>query len=269
MELNRESRGRGPEVVLLHGWGMNLRVFDPLAAELARELRVTVVDLPGHGRSPWDPRFDAPDACFEALLAALPRRTHLLGWSLGGQWAMRLAAHIGPRIERLVLIATTPRFVASADWPWGLRPAVLEQFAQALRTDYRRTVTDFLELQVRGSAAAPQVLASLAAALRAQGDADPRALAAGLAQLREHDLRALAGGIRIPALVISGQHDRVTSPGAAEALARLLPQAQALAIARSAHAPFLSHTATVAQAILDFVRPVRSERRAGASSARP
>jgi pimeloyl-[acyl-carrier protein] methyl ester esterase len=263
MELNRETRGRGPELVLLHGWGMNLRVFDALAAALAGELRVTAVDLPGHGRSPWDPRFDAEDAYFEALLATLPPRAHLLGWSLGGQWALRLAARIGARIERLVLVATTPRFVATADWTSGLKPAVLEQFAHALRSDYRRTVADFLELQVRGSAAAAQVLASLTAALREHGDADPQALANGLTQLRDSDLRALAGRVQTPVLVISGQHDRVTPPAAAQALVGLLPQAQPLPIARSGHAPFLSHTAAVAHAVLEFVRPQQHARLAG------
>jgi pimeloyl-[acyl-carrier protein] methyl ester esterase len=261
MELNRETRGHGPDLVLLHGWGMNLRVFDTLAAALATELRVTRVDLPGHGRSPWHPRFDAEEPYLESLLAALPPRTHLLGWSLGGQWAMRLAARVGARVERLVLIATTPRFVANADWPYGLKPAALEQFARALRSDYRRTVADFLELQVRGSAAAAQVLADLTAALREHGDADPRALAAGLTQLRDSDLRALAGRVEEPALVISGQHDRVTPPAAAEALTRLLPRAQPLAIARAAHAPFLSHTAQVAQAVLEFTRSAASTSR--------
>ena len=40
-------------MVLLHGWGMNLRVFDGCAAALATTHRVTAIDLPGHGRSPW------------------------------------------------------------------------------------------------------------------------------------------------------------------------------------------------------------------------
>ena len=44
-----EVRGRGPDLVLLHGWGLNLRVWDELAGVLARRFRVIAVDLPsGH-----------------------------------------------------------------------------------------------------------------------------------------------------------------------------------------------------------------------------
>jgi pimeloyl-[acyl-carrier protein] methyl ester esterase len=249
MKLNREIRGHGPDLVLLHGWGMNLRVFDALVEALAAHFTITAIDLPGHGASPWDPGLESHEAYLETLLAALPPRSHLLGWSLGGQWALRLAARAPARIDSLVLIATTPRFVATADWPWGLTPAVLEQFAQALRSDYRRTVADFLELQVRGSAHAQEVLANLTAALHAHGDAQPQALAAGLEQLEGSDLRALSTGIEAPALVIAGQHDRVTPPAAGEALARLLPRARLLSIARAAHAPFLSHTELVANEV--------------------
>ena len=134
---------------------------------------------------------------------------------------------------------------------------MLEQFAQSLQANYRQTVAAFLELQVRGSAGSHQVLASLTAALRGHGDADPRALAAGLTQLRDSDLRPLARGITTPALVIAGQHDRVTPPAAAAALVQLLPQAQSLLLARAAHAPFLSHLAAVTHAILESVRAVQ------------
>ena len=44
--------GQGPDLVLLHGWGMNADVWDELAPELARQFRVHCVDAPGHGLSP-------------------------------------------------------------------------------------------------------------------------------------------------------------------------------------------------------------------------
>ena len=45
-----EVQGRGRDVVLLHGWGLNLRVWDELAEALARRFRVIAIDLPGHGK---------------------------------------------------------------------------------------------------------------------------------------------------------------------------------------------------------------------------
>lgn len=53
--LYSEARGSGPAVVLLHGWGLNVRVWDGLAAALSDRFRVIAVDLPGHGRSTWLP----------------------------------------------------------------------------------------------------------------------------------------------------------------------------------------------------------------------
>jgi pimeloyl-[acyl-carrier protein] methyl ester esterase len=91
-------------------------------------------------------------------------------------------------------------------------------------------------------------------ALQRHGMAQPLALRAGLALLEHNDLRELARRIDMPALVIAGQHDRVTPPAAAQALVRLLPQGELLQIPRAGHAPFLSHPAAVAAALLDFMR---------------
>jgi len=49
MKLCVERSGTGPPLVLWHGWGLNLRVFDELRAELASEFELIAVDLPGHG----------------------------------------------------------------------------------------------------------------------------------------------------------------------------------------------------------------------------
>jgi pimeloyl-[acyl-carrier protein] methyl ester esterase len=240
MHLYRESRGSGPPIVLLHGWAMNLRVFDALAAELAATHRVVTFDLPGHGRSPWHAGLTAA-AIVAALLQELPERTALLGWSLGGQLALRLAASAPTRVERLVLVASTPRFSAGADWPHGLQAEALQRFAAGLPRDRARTLEEFLELQVRGGAGAATALAGLRAALADHGAADPQALTAGLEQLATADLRALAPTLHLPVLLVSGRNDRVTPPGAARALAALLPDARYVELRRAAHALPLSH----------------------------
>ncbi|MDE2449608.1 MAG: alpha/beta fold hydrolase, partial [Gammaproteobacteria bacterium] len=53
--LYTEVRGSGPALVLLHGWGLNVRVWDGLAAALCDRFRIVAIDLPGHGRSAWLP----------------------------------------------------------------------------------------------------------------------------------------------------------------------------------------------------------------------
>src|SRR5882757_1342124 len=252
-----ETRGQGPDLVLLHGWGLNLRVWDGLAGELAKCFRVIAMDLPGHGRSEWNPSARTPaEQAWQvhATLAAISDRYCLLGWSLGGQIALDLAAAMPGQVERLVLVATTPRFAASADWPYGMPASALEKLATQLRTNYKRTVSEFLELQVRGSAASEKVLADLHASLFAHGEAHPKALVAGLATLQNSDLRPMLGLVRAPTLVIAGQYDRVTLPAASRALTEALPDARYVEFRRAAHAPFLSHPKEFVTVLTDFLR---------------
>jgi pimeloyl-[acyl-carrier protein] methyl ester esterase len=249
-----------PTLVMLHGWGLNLAVFDDLAARLAPRYDVLRLDLPGHGRSGADVAaleqgIEAAAAQLDAELTALQAGhgapLHLLGWSLGGMLALALAAAAPQRIARITLLASTPCFVTRDDWPHGLAPEVLETFATQLRADYHRTVHEFLELQVRGSAQSARTLQELQAALDAHGAATSRALAAGLELLRSVDLRDSLPRITAPALVVSGQYDRVTPPWAGRALAAALPHGEFREIARAGHAPFLSHADTVAQWLLE------------------
>lgn len=283
--LYAEVRGNGPALVLLHGWGLNVRVWDGLAAALCDRFRIIAVDLPGHGRSAWLPErssLEEQAAQVRETVEAIAAEYSLLGWSLGGQIALQLAAtrsetvapartstspsSATPAVNRLVLIAATPRFTAGPDWPYGTPPERLEAQAAGLRTDYRRTVSDFLELQVRGSAGGAEALEQLRAALFAHGESADRtstepaesprhlaALARGLELLRDTDLRPLLPRITLPSLVIAGQYDRVTLPAASHALADSLPNARYVEIRRAAHAPFLSHLTELSALLSDFL----------------
>ncbi len=269
--LYTEVRGTGPALVFLHGWGLNVRVWDGLAAALCDRFRVIAVDLTGHGRSPWLPeRSSLADQAAQVreTVASLTEEYSLVGWSLGGQIALQLASALQPHRagapQRLVLIATTPRLVAGPDWPHGTPPERLAAQAADLRTNYQRTVSDFLELQVRGSAAGAEALQHLRNALFAHGASQAlvtrggtkpnlAALTRGLELLRDSDLRPLLADVTLPTLVIAGQYDRVTLPAAARALAASLPNARYVEIQRAAHAPFLSHLPQLAALISDFL----------------
>jgi pimeloyl-[acyl-carrier protein] methyl ester esterase len=246
---------------------MNLRVFDALRTQLARHYTVTALDLPGHGRSPWIDGLTSTQQ-LASLAAHLPSDALLVGWSMGAQLALQLAAGGALRVRQLALIACTPRFVHSEDWPHGLPPALLPQFARQLASDPRRTLADFLSLQVRGSARADIVLATLQQALLEHGEPQSVALAAGLTSLQHNDLRALARTLRVPTLVIAGQYDRVTPCAAAQALVAMLPQAQLLALPRAGHAPFLSHGQDVLAALLALQHEVRERGTQRAARAR-
>jgi len=240
-------------LVCVHGWSLNGRVFDALRAALPAGYPLQTLDLPGHGGSPWHGDQASLEAQTDWLLQRLPPRCRLLGWSLGGQLALQAALQAPARIAALVLVASTPRFVAGDDWPHGMARPAFDRFAAGLTQDWQALVDDFLQLQVRGGRAADSTLQALRAALAAQGPPRPAALAAGLELLRHTDLRPAVAQVNVPSLVIGGQHDRITPPAAQAWLAQALPQGHYLQIERAGHAPFLSHPQQFAAALLPFL----------------
>jgi pimeloyl-[acyl-carrier protein] methyl ester esterase len=250
--LYTEHRGIGPPLVLLHGWGMNLRIFDGLVTGLSSDYQLIAIDLAGHGRSRWQTHHE-PVALLDELVPLVPKNATVLGWSLGSQLAMQLALRPDALVRALVLLNPTPRFLSATDWRHGVEPAVLQSFARALRLDRAQLIRDFFELQSRGSRPDVARMQALRTAMMNHGEATEPALAAGLTWLETQDLRAIAPRITQPALIISGQHDRVTPPGAARALAALLPDARHTQIQRAAHLPFISHPEQTLALVREFL----------------
>jgi pimeloyl-[acyl-carrier protein] methyl ester esterase len=240
-----------PVLVLVHGWGMNARVFDALIDLLAADFEVRALDLPGHGGRDALPE-NTLQSWADDLAQQLPEGAALLGWSLGGQVAMRAALDHPRKIGRLVLLASTPKFVAAEDWDRGMAAADLADFGAALLTDPQATLLRFLSLQTRGMPGQKALLQQLRQTLLAAPVPSGDALAGGLAMLRDTDLRVDLRLLTQPTLVLHGALDTLTPPTAGAWLAETLPRAQRLELARAAHAPHLSHAEEVAAAIRHF-----------------
>lgn len=252
MKLHLETAGHGPALVLLHGWGLHSGIWSTLLPELTRHFCVTCVDLPGHGRSAAPPEAFGLDGAAAAVAAVAPRGAAWLGWSLGGQVALA-AALAGYDVRRLVLVATTPRFVTAPDWPCGIAATTLAQFAATLVEDHHKTVRDFLTLQVRGDRRAASRLAELRHVAGNHGPPAPSALAAGLAVLADTDLRRRLAEVVQASLVISGERDRLTPVEAGRRLAAALPAGRFLCLPGAAHAPFLTHPGEFVAAVAAFL----------------
>lgn len=255
MTLHVESAGQGPPVILLHGWAMHSGAWGSLPGRLARRHRVLAVDLPGHGRSAATPAFtlDAIVGTLDAAFATLARPLTVVGWSLGGLLAMRWALAVPARVARLVLVSTTPRFVAGDDWPHAVSAQTLARFGDELHVSWKATLLRFLSLQVRGSEHGHATLVQMRERLFAHGEPSREALAGALALLAGTDLRADAGALAQPTLVVTGSRDTLTLPGAASWLAEHLPDARCVTIDGAGHAPFLSHPEPFAAAVEAFL----------------
>jgi pimeloyl-[acyl-carrier protein] methyl ester esterase len=254
VSLHVEVRGQGPDLVLLHGWALHGGMWGPWLDELVPHARLHLVDLPGHGHSPWSHDLAGLADLARTVSHIVPPGAALVGWSLGGMIALELARQEPCRASALVLLATTPKFVAGDDWPHGMEATVLDEFALSLAADHRGTVQRFLALQARGGERSLETLRLLRQNLDAHGPPDPRALAAGLQVLRTADLRGILPGITLPTLVIAGQRDKLTPAAAGRALAGVLPAGDFVEIANGGHAPFLSHGRQVLEEVLGFLR---------------
>lgn len=253
MTLYTETSGHGPDLVLLHGWGLHGGVWDTLVPLLEDAFRVTRIDLPGHGYSPWSGEQDL-DAIAAAVLSAAPPRAHWAGWSLGGMVALRAALLQPVRVTALVCIASSPCFVRKPDWHSAMLPQLLDSFADELEQDYTRTLNRFLALQVRGSTHAGAVLRQLRETLLVRGRPRPEGLRVGLSVLRNADLRAAAGQLHCSVLLVMGERDTLVPPAAGRAAAALLPGAQLVTIDAAGHAPFIAAPATVACRLRYFLQ---------------
>lgn len=250
--MHIETVGRGPALALIHGWAMHGGLFAPLVDRLASHYTLHLVDLPGHGHARNDATALEPAPLAAELVARVPDAVWL-GWSLGGQFALRAALDHPTRVRGLVMVASSPRFVRGDDWPHGVDGQVFRDFSALLQRDFRATLEGFLALEALGSSHATDDLRSLKAQAFARGEPAQRALLDGLTLLDTLDVRAELPGLQVPSLWISGRRDRLVPAGAMPAAAALAPDARSVVIADAGHAPFLGAVEEVAGEIEAFI----------------
>ena len=92
--LNHERRGTGEPLLLIHGFGSHLRVWDQVVPLLAAEREVIALDLPGFGETPPGPAHPTPRALAESVAAFMDElgfeRAHVAGFSMGGWITLEL-----------------------------------------------------------------------------------------------------------------------------------------------------------------------------------
>lgn len=230
--------GNGPDLVLLHGWGMHGEIWSDWAGELSSRFRVWIVDLPGHGNSGYQGQ-DTLDAWASAVEDVVPENAWWLGWSLGGLVSMAALAGQRKDIRGLVLLASTPCFVASSNWKPAVDAQVFGQFAQQLQTDINRALTRFLSLQVRNADHGGDTLRKLRGDLKSRPQANIDALRSGLRFLQESDMRHVLTDPVVPVYWLLGGRDTLVPPEVCNSF----PGIPSILIEGAGHAPFLSHAA--------------------------
>lgn len=248
----RIAEDKAEDLVLLHGWGLHSIVWDPVMPALLERFRVTVVDLPGMGQSPLPNGDYDLDFVVRQVKRVLPERCHLMGWSLGGLVALKLALDEPARMDSLVTVATTPRFTAADDWPAAMKPEILAKFAEMMEEDYEGTLVRFLALNCKGSPTMREDIALLKEILYFCGLPAQRALRGGLEILRDSDLRAELAGLGVPALMMFGENDNLVPAPVMPEVENINPDIRLALLKGLAHVPFISSPEVFLDAFFDF-----------------
>jgi 3-oxoadipate enol-lactonase len=241
--------GQGSPLLLLHGVGGSHEMWLPIVPDLARAHRVIAADHRGHGASD-KPRGSYTISLFGqdwvALMDALKvDRAHLVGLSMGGAIAMRLAVELPRRVRSLVLVDTWafphPDFLA-------LMRKRLERLAAGDLAAYAEEAIPHV-YSPAFIAANPEAL-SLYRARVAQ--LNPDSIRAAVEACMAHDMRGRQAEIKVPTLVVVGKEDRLTPPYHSEYLARTIPGSRLVVIEGSGHIPHLEKPKEFLKAVVDF-----------------
>lgn len=198
IEMYYESRGSGTPLVVLGGLGLDVSEMDRLIGPFAQRFHVIAADNRGAGRSSKPPGPYSIEQMADDVVGLMGRlelpRAHVLGMSMGGRIAMALALALPELVDRLVLVATSPRVA-------GAR---------------RRVRLGMLMANVpglRGRYAQPRY------AMEAQFDASTR-----------FDCTDRLGEIDRPTLVLHGRSDRVAPLALAEQMHAGIPDSRLVVV---------------------------------------
>ncbi|WP_034388742.1 4-carboxymuconolactone decarboxylase [Deinococcus sp. YIM 77859] len=260
LTLHAQLRGAepAPALVFLNPIGSDLRVWNEAACELVPFFRAVQYDLRGQGLS------DAPEgeyaladhvADLQGLLDALSlSQVALVGCSLGGLIAQAFALAFPERVSHLVLLDTLPRIGTPDSWQERIHSVRVRSLAALAPTLVKRWFAPaFFTQQPLAAHGYTTLLAR-----------SPQAGYLGsCAALRDADLTGQVQALRLPTLVLCGEHDVSTPPDACSALAEQLG-ARFEVIPGAAHLPMVERPGEVAAHIRAFLaRPDEDPYRRG------
>jgi 3-oxoadipate enol-lactonase len=247
-KVNAAVSGEGPPLFLFHSLLSDRASFDAIVPQLSRAHRVIVPELPGFGGSKAAPGglSDVADRMAEAVGDVAGGEAIVLGNGYGGFVALQMAIR-HPSIARKLILAD-----CGAAFSEQGRQA-FRNMAVASRTNGLAAITDVAMRRLFApefQAAHPDLMADRREAFL---KTDPEVLQSACAQLAELDLRPELSKVKVPVLVLVGEHDEATPPPMSHELAALLPNARLKILTGCAHVPQLQAPQLFLEAIADFL----------------
>lgn len=246
-----EESGEGPPLLLVMGLGYGRWGWEPLVPLLAADFRVITFDNrgiggSGHPEGPYTAALMAED-CRSVLDAAGVERAHVAGSSLGGMIAQELAIESPERVDRLVLMSTTPGGQDSHPMPSVTTELLAEVGELAPEVALRKLVENAL------SPEAPEEAVERIMHHRLDKPQSPEGWQAQAAAGMGYDGSGRAREIVAPTLIVHGESDNVVDTGNAGVLHDLVPNSNVELVA-GGHLFFWEDPKSAAELITSFLR---------------
>jgi 3-oxoadipate enol-lactonase len=248
--LRYEISGRSdrPALLFSNSLGTTHELWRPQAEAVSSAFRIVRYDTRGHGESdapagPYSIEMLGLDAV-AILDAAQVDRAHVCGLSLGGLTAMWLGVYAPERVRSIVLASTAARIGNSMMWE--------ERIVQVLGAGVRSIADAAMGRWFTAGYRAqhPEVVAVYHEMLR---NTSATGYAACCEALRDADLRAAIGKIRVPALIIAGHHDPVTPPSDAEDMRARIPNSR-VSLLEAAHIANVEQAEAFDDLLIEFIK---------------
>jgi 3-oxoadipate enol-lactonase len=246
--VNAAVSGEGPPLFLFHSLLSDRASFASIAPELARSHRVIIPELPGFGGSQAVAGGLAAvaDRMAEAVSEAGGDDAIVLGNGYGGFVALQMAIRHPAIASKLIL----------ADCGAAFSETGREAFRTMAAAAKAKGVAAITDIAMR-RLFAPEFQASHPDLMRDRREAflntDPEVLQAACAALAALDLRSELSNVKVPVLVLVGEHDEATPPPMSHELAAHLPNARLKILTGCAHVPQLQAPRAFLDAIADFL----------------
>ncbi|WP_448565906.1 pimeloyl-ACP methyl ester esterase BioH [Thalassotalea ganghwensis] len=238
--LNITSSGQGKTLVLLHGWGLNSAIWQPVAKLLSKEMKVITVSLPGYGdNANFQLDSYSIDNVAKAIVDVVEEPAIYLGWSLGGLVASHIALSFPAQVQGLITVASTPFFVQESHWP-GIDPKVLTLFHRQLSQDTAKVIDNFLKIQAMGSPHVREDIKSIRDLVMQYPMPSSATLDQSLSLLETVDLRSNLPQIHQSFLRLYGRLDGLVPKSVIDKINLLTPNSECYVFEKASHAPFIS-----------------------------
>jgi 3-oxoadipate enol-lactonase len=247
--LNAAQSGKGPPLFLFHSLLSDRASFDTIVPELEKSFRVIVPELPGFGRS---------QAVSGGLAAVADRMADMVEDAAPGEQAIVLGNGYGGFVALQMAIrhpGIAGRFVL-ADCGAAFSEPGREAFRNMAAASKAKGLAAITDVAMRRlfapdfQAAHPDLMADRREAFL---KTDPDVFRAACDALATLDLRPELAKVKVPVLVLVGEHDEATPPPMSHELAAGLPQALLKIIPGCAHVPQLQSPRLFLDTIGDFL----------------